>query len=279
MGGRQEPDEPGADEELAAEAESDAGRGVLTSSLEDDDGGQRGQRSVEDLYETIRRRIIDAQMDAGSVISQVQLAEELEVHRTPLREALRMLQREGLVTGEYNRRARVAHLTSEDLEGLYASRIVQEAIAIRLSVPRLTEAELDRLDWLLEEIRRRRRPEEAAVAEPFHRDFHRLLVSHAGERLVALVADLSDYSERYRRVFVRLAPTPTFEIGDREHSQIAAACRARDPVGASALLARHFSRTALTLNSIIDPEHDPVAVREALRLVAGETSLPVPFGV
>jgi DNA-binding GntR family transcriptional regulator len=249
----------------------------VETGLDGDDATQRGQRSVEDLYETIRRRILDARMAAGSVISQVQLAEELEVNRTPLREALRMLQREGLVTGEYNRRARVAHLTSEDLEELYALRIVQEACAIRLTVPRMSDDELDRLDWLLAQMRRHPLPEEGVMAEPFHREFHRLLVGHAGARIVASVADLSDHSERYRRVFVRLAPTPTFEIGDREHTQIVAACRARDAAVASSLLARHFSRTAVTLSSIIDPEHDPVAVREALRLITGEASPPVPF--
>lgn len=277
MKGPQGSDDPVGDERRSAGTDGDAGR-VETTRPGIGDDAQRGQRSVEELYETVRRRILDAEMEAGSVISQVQLAEELEVNRAPLREALRMLQREGLVTGEYNRRTRVAHLTSEDLEGLYALRIVQEAIAIRLTVPRLTPSELDRLDWLLDQIRYYPGLENAGMAESFHRDFHRLLVSHAGARVVASVADLSDHSERYRRAFVQLAPTPTFEIGDREHTQIVAACRARDPIGASSLLARHLARTALTLASIIDPQHDPVAIREALRLIASEANPPDPFG-
>lgn len=239
---------------------------------------QRGQRSVEEIYETIRGQILHAQMAAGSVISQVQLAEAMEVNRTPLREALRMLQREGLVTGEYNRRTRVARLTSNDLESLYALRIAQEAIAIRMSVPRLTEAELDRVDWLLEQIRQHPGLEQADIAEGFHREFHRIIVSHAGARIVASVGDLCDHCERYRRVLVQLEPTASFTIGDREHTQIAAACRAREPITASSLLARHLARTALTLASIMNPEHDPSAVREALTLVAGATPPPIPFG-
>ena len=72
----------------------------------------------------------------GAVMSQVALAEELGISRTPLREALRMLQSEGLVEGEPNRRVRVAPMTRTDLEELCVMRVTLEAEAIRLSVPR-----------------------------------------------------------------------------------------------------------------------------------------------
>ena len=85
-------------------------------------------------------------------MSQVALAQDLGISRTPLREALRMLQSEGLVEGEPNRRVRVAPMTAADLEELYVMRITLEAEALRLSVPRMTSEDLARLEGHMAEM-------------------------------------------------------------------------------------------------------------------------------
>src|SRR5919198_5195360 len=90
--------------------------------------------STELVHERLRDGILRGEFDPRVPISQVQLAARLGVSRTPLREALRMLQREGLIDSEPNRRVRVAELSLADLEQLYASRVVIEALAVRLSV-------------------------------------------------------------------------------------------------------------------------------------------------
>ena len=95
------------------------------------DNGQ----NTEDVYERIRTAILDGDLAPGAVMSQVALAEELGISRTPLREALRMLQGERLVEAEPNRRVRVAPMSPADLEELYVVRITLEAEALRLSVP------------------------------------------------------------------------------------------------------------------------------------------------
>ena len=69
-------------------------------------------QNTEDVYERVRTAILDGQLAPGAVMSQVALADELGISRTPLREALRMLQSEGLVEGEPNRRVRVAPMTA-----------------------------------------------------------------------------------------------------------------------------------------------------------------------
>jgi DNA-binding GntR family transcriptional regulator len=76
----------------------------------------------------------------------------LGVGRTPLREALRMLQREGLVEAEPNHRVRVADFSIPDLEQLYAMRISLEALAIRLTVPHLQKEEPRRLEAYLTQM-------------------------------------------------------------------------------------------------------------------------------
>ena len=91
--------------------------------------------TVEDLFADLREQILSGALPEGAVLSQVKLAERFGVNRTPLREALRMLQREGLIDAQYNRRVRVSRLSTADLEDLYAERIVTEALGIPVHRP------------------------------------------------------------------------------------------------------------------------------------------------
>src|SRR5207244_5260841 len=99
--------------------------------------------STEVVHARLRDGIVRGEFDPRVPISQVQLARRLGVSRTPLREALRMLQREGLIDSEPNRRVRVAPLSVSDLEQLYAARVVVEALALRLSAPHFTEVDME----------------------------------------------------------------------------------------------------------------------------------------
>ena len=208
------------------------------------------------------------------MISQVQLALKLGVSRTPLREALRMLQREGLVTGETNRMIRVASFSTADVEELYAVRITNEALAIRLTVPIMTAEDDARLEEGLREMARYAAARDIDTWELHHRAFHANLVSGAGVLLRGMLADFSDHAERYRRLYVRSEPR-AMSIGAAEHEAIVEACHARDGARAASELARHLSRTALTSLTQIAPEHEPAQVRTALRAVLGSEAAPV----
>ena len=113
--------------------------------------GDNGQ-NTDDVYARVREAILDGELAPGAVMSQVALAEELGISRTPLREALRMLQSERLVEAEPNRRVRVAPMSAADLEELCIARISLEAEAMRLSVPRLTPENLARLEGYMAEM-------------------------------------------------------------------------------------------------------------------------------
>lgn len=101
--------------------------------------------TVEDLYVALREEILGGRLAEGEPLSQVKLAEQWGVNRTPLREALRMLQREGLIDAQYNRRARVSRLSTPDLEELYAERIITETLGIRLTVRAMEDADIAHL--------------------------------------------------------------------------------------------------------------------------------------
>src|SRR5437899_11996058 len=99
-------------------------------------GAGPAELSTEVVHDRLRSSFLRGELDPTVPLSQVQLAARLGVSRTPLREALRMLQREGLIYSEPNRRVRVAELSVADLEQLYAARVLVEALSVRLTVPR-----------------------------------------------------------------------------------------------------------------------------------------------
>ena len=227
------------------------------------------------VHAHLRDAILDGKLEPGEIISQVKLAEQLETSRTPLREALRMLQREGLVEGEANRRVRVSSLSLVDLDQLYALRIVTEALAIRLAVPLMTAEDDTLIEKAVEAMDAAAAKREVGRWEREHRNFHQLLVSRSGARTVQSAADLLDHSERYRRLYIA-HDSQVFAVGSAEHREIAAACRERDEQRASRLLGRHLLRTAVTVMATESPEFEPRAVRVALRSVDAGKEPPAP---
>lgn len=225
-----------------------------------------GRDSTEVAYLQLRRAIVRCEIPNGAQLSQRELSQLTGIGRTPLREALRMLQREGLVEAEPNHRVRIADFSISDLEQLYAMRISLEALAIRLTLPLLKKEELHKIENLLAQMAELPTPEEYERWETPHRAFHLGLVAHAGTRIVMTIAQLSDHAERYRRFYSTEAPRG-FERGMREHRAIVEACLARDAGAAAERLARHYSSIALGTIAVLAPEYDPVLVRTALHSV------------
>ena len=108
-----------------------------------------GRRTTLDVYETLRDSILGGKLKPGAVLSQVKLARDLGVSRTPVREALRRLQEGGLVASEPNFRCRVLGLNPHEIEALYVKRIMLESLGVGLTTQnmtseRVTELRVDR---------------------------------------------------------------------------------------------------------------------------------------
>jgi DNA-binding GntR family transcriptional regulator len=240
-----------------------------------------GGASTRHAYEQLRSKILLGELAPGATFSQVQLAGELGVSRTPLREAVRLLQNEGLLHSEPKRRVRVSPVTTEDFEDLYAMRIVLDSLAVRLTVPSLSDAELAdiRLGYL-EATAAAAQGDVAGYREP-HRRFHFGLYAHAGPRLLRQVQDLWDHAERYRGLHARYGGDPAMlaRLVQRDHAAILEAAEGRDPALAARRQAEHLARTALMTLVHTDHRHDAVRVRAALEHVyaddptAGDASL------
>lgn len=246
----------------------------MSAEPSDGDEGTWSSRDVVDnttlAYQQVRRAILDGTLAPGSWISQVQLSAELQISRTPLREALRLLQTEGLITADFNRRVKVAALSVADLETLYAMRIALEPLAVRLTVPTLADEAIAALAAVVREAHAAGASDDPAGWAASHRRFHLGLVAGVDERFRRTVEDLWDHAERYRLLY-RERTAPRLDLVEAEHAAILAAAARRDGIACSRLIAEHLSRTALTVIVHVDVAHDPRALREALRYVTDAT--------
>lgn len=224
------------------------------------------------VYAQLRRMILDGALPPGAPFKQNELAKDLGVSRTPMREAVRMLQNEGLVVAELNQRARVATINPPELDAFYAQRILLEVLGIRLTVPGLSQPDLEALNQALAEMELAAKTEDFVTWDKMHRHFHSILVSGSEEGLRSTLTGFGEKSEFYRRIYTeRTGSLRAGTLAFMEHSAIVEAARQKLPELAGQRLARHLARTALTLIARAAPEFEPVAIRTALQVV-GATS-------
>ena len=221
------------------------------------------------VHARLRQLILDGTLPPGSVLSQVRLSRALGVSRTPLREALRMLQEEGLVHSEPNQRTRVTGFDSGDLEFIYSTRILLESFAVALTVPTMTIDDVRTAEKALYRMRTAIMREDFADWRRAHRDFHRQLVQGGGDQLVQLIDMQAERAERYLR-FYQLRDTRMWWSRDTEaeHRELLQVIT-RDHAGSRdgvAAIARHLARTALWVIAEADPERDPLPIRLALQM-------------
>lgn len=249
---------------------------LLTTQAEVLENSSDEGNGVLALYRRLRTMILNGAFPPGSMLSQVKLAKSLGVSRIPLREALRMLQKEGLIEAEHNQRARVPVFEPAIVDSLYASRILLEALSLHLTVPRIEQADVQAIEQTLAELdEAAAHHEDLDTWEVPHRRFHALLVLHAADSMRQRIASYSDQCEYYRRLYYRFVngpqPIRSAEVIAAEHRSIARAWMQGNADLAAYLLTRHYARTALTVLGQMAPEFDPVAVRMALQMVGTET--------
>ena len=223
--------------------------------------------SVAVVHAQVREAILRGELAPGSELSQARLARHLGVSRTPLREALRMLISEGLLEGESHRQLRVAGFSIPDMEQLYMARVALEALCVRVSTPRLTDKDLAVMRDLLAQMAHFAGEQDYEAWEVPHRALHATFPQYAGARLVAIVTQLSEHAERYRRAYTTQAER-AWEAGIAEHRRVVDACEAGDPDEAARALAEHLGHTALGVIELNDPSYGAVGLRTAIAAAA-----------
>jgi DNA-binding GntR family transcriptional regulator len=225
------------------------------------------RQAIPHVHAYLRECILDGTLTPGTKLSQVTLAEQLGISRTPLREVLRMLQEEGLVEIEPNQRTRIAGLDPQELDDIYASRILMETLALSMTSGDFTATGRKEARRLLTAMRRAARAGDFAAWFAAHAGYHRLITAGAGETLQRQLTVFADRTIRYIRICQLSDPKSWQEAGDAEHAQILAALIAGDEPGALTGLAHHLERTALRVLADCAPDYVPRAVPHAVRLI------------
>ena len=225
--------------------------------------------TVVAVRDVIRRAIMCGELQPGAVLSQVRLATRFGVSRTPLREALRMLQEEGLIEIEPNRRARVAGFDAGDLELVYSQRVLLTAVATSLTVPGMSDESLSAMADAMATMQRFSECGDAEGWRQADRAFHRLHCAGAPDTVKGELDLLFERATLFRLLRLRDEPHRQPAIS-HDHDTIMAACRTHDASAAVHAVSRHLSRVALALVALMVPEHDPQTIRTALRIILGE---------
>ena len=217
-----------------------------------------------DAYESIRSAILRGVFQPGARLSQVKIAEHLGLSRTPVREALRLIEKEGLVASERGRQVVISPTSMTDLDELYALRINLDTATVRLVAAELTDADLDEMRNCIAEMDANSSPDRFEAFDAAHREFHMIPIRAAGPRHVEFSARLNEHAERYRRLYSTQASS--YDQSQKEHRAILEACAARDGELVARLLAEHYARIALTIVAQIAPAFEPKRVRSAVRV-------------
>ena len=198
-------------------------------------------------YEQVRTAIVENRYPPGHRLVEQRIAEELQLSRTPVREALRMLEAEGLVVSERHRGAMVRPLSPTEVIDLYGLRIRLESYAVEVATERATETELGDLVAAADsfgEIRRSVDPESVEGVRRIHEAnarFHDGVIAAARHRrletMLARTVDIPLVFQAFRTFGPR-----EIERSDTFHRLIADAMCRRDAARAAALMGEHIAQ-------------------------------------
>lgn len=195
-------------------------------------------------YAEIRQQILDGRLEAGSKLLQYEIAAELGVSITPLREAVRRLSGEGWIVLDSHRNARVAGMDLDEGRQVFEARRALEPAAVALAATRRTDADIARMTTALEQLLPVTRAwGEAALAA--HREVHEALYRSSHNTVMTrMLNDLWDRSDRYRRVGLQLPPGGEPRTRDfNEHHTLVELVVAGDADAASELMASHIDNS------------------------------------
>jgi DNA-binding GntR family transcriptional regulator len=182
----------------------------------------------EIVFEGLREAIISGRLAPGERLMETQLAEEMGVSRTPVREAIRKLELEGFVVMMPRKGAYVAGLSLKEISDVFEIRGALEELAAELAAERITDEELEELEALLLEIGRRMEKNDLDAVVKADVEFHDVLFRGArNTRLSQMVSYLREQIHRYRTT--SLSYPGRMKKALEEHRKIVQALSQRDP--------------------------------------------------
>lgn len=205
----------------------------------------------EAICETLRGAIRDGILTPGERLMEIQIAKELGVSRTPVREALRKLELEGFVIMMPRRGTYVANLSIRDVNEVFEIRTTLDALASGLAAERITQEELQRLKDLLVNIDKYIKQNNLAKIVETDTEFHDLLYKASrNKRLVGIINNLREQLTRFRST--SMAVPGRLKETLEEHKKIVCAIEKGDTKGAELASLEHMEKSEQTLLKAMD---------------------------
>jgi len=215
------------------------------------------------VADKLRDQIIRGEIPEGAQLRQDAIATQYHVSRIPVREALRQLDAEGLISIVPNRGAVVPALSPDDIRELFSIRALLEPEVLKLSIPHLKDEDLSQAEAVLAKyMSELKREDHVSAWGRLNWQFHSILYSRANQpRFMAIIRNVNNSGERYTRLQLYL--THGMKRANEEHHQILDFCRQRDVTAACKLLRQHIQYAGESLRKVLEER------RVASELAAG----------
>jgi len=205
------------------------------------------------VFQTLRRAILTGTLKPGERLMEIHLANQLGVSRTPVREAIRKLELEGLVIMIPRRGAEVANITTESMKDVLEVRRALDVLCTELSCERISEDDLKRLKAAADEFKQASQDEDITKIAACDVEFHDIILKATGNvRLINLVNNLSEQMYRYRFECIKDAGDCSELI--KEHEMIYNAIEKHDKDTAAAAARLHIDNQEKAIMAIISKE-------------------------
>lgn len=220
-------------------------RKLLPVSLE----GYKPLREV--VFESLREAILNGRLKPGERLMEVQLAEEMGVSRTPVREAIRKMELEGFVVMIPRKGAYVAGISLKDIADVYEVRAALETLAAGLAAERITEEELEKLERHLVAVSEDAEHNDLAGWVTRDTEFHDTIYQASrNQRLIQIVNNLMEQIHRFRST--SLAYPGRMRIAVEEHKKLVEAISERNVPLAQSLAQEHVENAENSMLEALD---------------------------
>jgi len=203
-------------------------------------------------YDAIKSAILSLKLKPGEPLVESELARQLGISKTPVRDALLELEREGFVTKVLFKGTYVTEVTLKDVREIFQLRAVLEGLAARLAAPLFSPQEVEQMAENLTAAEAALAEGNLALCSERGKRFHDAIINKAdNQRLTLIIRNLDDHVQRFRLLSDQISGRLNKSV--REHRRILEALRQRDPAAAEQAMRDHLSSVLQDLSAPEEP--------------------------
>ena len=207
------------------------------------------------VFNTLRQAILRGEMEPGERLMEIQLADKLGVSRTPIREAIRKLELEGLVIMIPRKGAEVAHITEKDMRDVLEVRAALEELAATLACRNVTPDRIEELKMANKRFEAAIISKDVVAIVDADVNFHDIIYAMTdNQRLIQIINNLREQMYRYRVEYLK--DQNNYPILIAEHDAIVNALEQRDKEMVTAEMHTHVVNQAVAVKAVIQKQDE-----------------------